>query len=481
MSFSKNPAPMVTYKGRDRSRQRQCVAALLTLGLVLVGCSSKKGPEEGELGFARGFLGGVAADEPRAATIGRDVLSAGGNAVDAAVAVFFTMTVTRPSVAGLASSGQCLVYNDDAKRVDSIDFVAPPGIPGAPRGMFAMHAKYGRLRWEQLVASGESLARFGHPVSRGFARDIAAASSVIAQSPDLARIYRQSDGSLPGEGAFLQHLDLAATLGVLRRAPGDFYNGAFARQYADAAQSMGLSVTTDALRTYSPAWRDTIQVSSGLLTSHFTQSPGGQLAARMWAELAAQGAYEKARGDAKATVIADSALRALPQGVTQMAVEGAPAGASFVVADRYSGTVACSFSMGKPFGSGRVVSGTGIVPAAPLPVGEQLAIAPMLTINPRVHKMFFASAASGGAAAPTAMIEVALGVMVDNKSLTDALAAPRIHPVAPGTILREPQVSLGLVNGFNCPKGLISPGGDKPEGICEVATDRRGFGLALHQ
>lgn len=481
MGFSNNPAPMVPRKGRDRSKHRQCVAALLTLSLALIGCSGNKGPEEGELGFVRGFLGGVAADEPRAATIGRDVLSAGGNAVDAAVAVFFTMVVTRPSVVGLASSGQCLLYNDDAKRVDSIDFIAPPGIPGAPRGIFAMHAKYGRLRWEQLVASGESLARFGYPVSRGFARDMAAASSVIAQSPDLARIYRQSDGSLPGEGAFLQQLDLAATLALLRRAPGDFYNGTFARQYAEAAQGKGFSVTTDALRAYAPQWRDTTQVSYGLLTTHFTQSPGGQFAARMWAELAAQGAYDKARGDAKATVVADAALRARPQGVTQLAIESAPAGASFVVADRYSGTVACAFSMGKPFGSGQVVPGTGIVPAAPLPVGEQLAIAPMLVINPRVNKMFFAAVASGGAAAPTAMIEAALSVLVDNKSLTDGLAAPRIHPVAPGNVLREPQGSLGLVNGFNCPKGLISPGGEKPEGICEVRTDRRGFGLALQQ
>jgi gamma-glutamyltranspeptidase/glutathione hydrolase len=177
----------------------------------------------------------------------------------------------------------------------------------------------------------------------------------------------------------------------------------------------------------------------------------------------------------------DTALRAMPEGVTQLAVPARPAGASFVVADRYSSTVACAFSMGKPFGSGVVIPGTGITPAAPLPPEEQLALAPMLAINPRVNKMFFAAAASGGAAAPTATIQVALGTLVGNQTLTQALAAPRVHPVAPGNVLSEPQTSLGFVNGFNCPKGMVSAGSETPESVCDVAVDRRGFGLALKQ
>lgn len=437
------------------------------------------------LGFVRGFLGGVTADEPRAATVGRDVLSAGGNAVDAAVAVFFTMAVTRPSVAGLGSAGQCLVFNDESKRVDALDFTAPSGVPGAPRGMFAMHAKYGKLRWEQLLASGENLARFGFPVSRNFARDLAAASETVTRSPDLARLYGQPGGGVLGEGAFLQQLDLATTIALLRRAPGAFYSGNFASRYAEAARGKGLAVTTEAMRAYTPDWRDTVQVNYGLLTTHFTPTPGGAYAARMWTALAAQGAYDAARNDAKAAVVADLALRTMPQGLTQSGLTDsamrAPAGASFVVADRYSGTVACALTMGRPFGAGHVIAGTGVIPAAAPSAEEALAISPMLAINPRVNKMFFAAAASGGAAAPVAMIETALAVLVDNRALTDALAAPRVFPIAPGNVMTEPQVSLAFVNGFHCPKGLISPGGEDPEAICQVATDRRGFGLALQQ
>lgn len=480
MDFSTNPAP-IAHKGRHRGTQRQCVAALMAASLTLAACSGNKGPEEGMLGFVRGFLGGVTADEPRAATVARDMLSAGGTAVDAAVAVFFTMAVTRPSVAGLGSSGQCLVYNDDTKRVDALDFTAAAGVPTAPRAMFAMHAKYGRLRWETVLGASETLARFGAPVSRGFARDLNAAANTIAQSPDLARIYRQADGSLPGEGAFLQQLDLATTIGVLRRAPGDLYVGAFARQYAEAAHGKGFPVTTETMRGYAPQWGQTIQVQHGLLTTHFPPGPGGAYAARVWGDLAAQGGYDKAPANGKTAAIADSALRALPPGLTQTPPGRPPAGVSFVVADRYSATVACAYSMGRPFGTGQVVPGTGIIPAAPLTGGEELAISPMLSINPRVNKVFFAAAASGGAAAPTAMMETALPVLIDNRNLREALAAPRVHGVAPGNIVSEPQVSLGFVNGFNCPKGLNSPGGEKPEGVCEVATDQRGFGLALQQ
>lgn len=457
------------------------MVALIAASLTLTACSRNKGPEEGTLGFVRGFLGGVTADEPRAATVGRDVLSAGGTAADAAVAIFFAMAVTRPSVAGLGSSGQCVVYSDDTKRVDSLDFTAPNGVPSAPRAMFALHAKYGRLRWEAVMGASETLARFGFPMSRGFARDVAAASATVAQSPDLARIYRQADGSLPGEGAFVQQLDLATTLGLLRRAPGDFYAGGFARQYAELAHAKGFPVTTETMRAYTPEWRETIRVSHGLLTTHFPQGPGGSYAARLWTDLVTQGVYDRASSNAKAAAVADVALRALPQGLTQTPPGRPPAGVSFIVADRYSATIACAYSMGRPFGSGVAIPGTGIVPAAPLTGGEELAIAPMLSINPNVNKVFFAAAASGGAAASTSMIETALAVLIDNRALRDALAAQRIHPVAPGNIVSEPQVSLGFVNGFNCPKGLISPGGEKPEGICEVATDQRGFGLALQQ
>lgn len=428
-----------------------------------------------------GFLGGVAADEPRAAVIGREILSAGGNAMDAAVAVFFTMTVTRPSIAGLASSGQCVLFAEKAKRVEALDFAGPPGVPGAPRGMYALHAKYGKLRWEQMVKPAEDMARFGFLVSRGLARDLAASSAILADNPALARLYAGPGGRLPLEGERISQLALAATLGVIRRSPGDFYNGAFLQSYVAGARAAGSDVTVETMRGYAPQFKETIQVTKDLLVSHFAPTPGGAVAARMWTALATDGQYRGAAAQARPALLADTQAKAVAQsvsGISEMPLGAAQSGASFVIADQDSNTVACAFSMGRMFGSAKPAGDTGIVMAVPPTGGDALAIAPMLTINPRVNKMFFAAAGSGGAPAPAAEVLTGLGTMIEGKPLAAALAAPRSHWVSAGRVVSEPQIPLGFVNAFYCPEGLVSPGAEKPTSVCSVEADKRGFGLA---
>lgn len=433
------------------------------------------------MGFVPGFIGGVAADEPRAALVGRDVLSAGGNAMDAAVAVFFTMAVTRPSVAGLGSSGQCVLFNEKAKSVEALDFTAPPGVPGSPRGMYALHAKYGRLRWEQMVAPAENLARFGFTVSRGFARDLAAASAVLADNPNLARLYVGTNGRLPSEGERMSQLDLAATLGLLRRSPGEFYGGNFLQAYVEGAQAAGIDLNAETMRRYAPQFRETIKVSVDLLDSHFAPTPGGMVASRMWQALAVEGQYRRTAAAARPALVAETQAKAVAQsvsGVSELPLGAAQAGASFVIADQDSNTVACAFTMGRLFGAAKLAGDSGIVIAAPATGGEALAVAPMLTINPRVNKMFFAAAGSGGAPTPAAEVQVALEAMGEGKPLAAAVAAPRSHWISAGRVAVEPQIPLAMVNAFHCPEGLVSPGAEKPVDLCTVESDRRGFGLS---
>ena len=433
------------------------------------------------MGFVAGFIGGVAADEPRAALIGRDVLSAGGNAMDAAVAVYFTMAVTRPSVAGLGASGYCVLFNEKAKRVEALDFAAPDGVPGGPRGMYAMHAKYGRLRWEQMVTPAESLARFGFTASRGFVRDLAAASAILADNPALARLYAGPDGRMPAEGDRMTQLDLAATLGLLRRAPGEFYGGAFLQSYVAGAQAAGVNLTAEAMRGYAPQFRETIQVKQDLLIHHFAPTPGGAVAARMWQALAVDGQYRAAAPAARPALVAETqgkAVAASVSGVSELPLGAPQAGASFVIADQDSNTVACAYSMGRLFGSAKLAGDSGIVIRAPIVGSETLASAPMLSINPLVNKMFFAAAGAGGAPVPAAEAQVALGALVEAKPLADAMAAPRSHWISSGRVAVEPQIPLATVNAFHCPEGLVSPGAEKPVALCSVEADRRGFGLA---
>ncbi|MBT6912679.1 MAG: gamma-glutamyltranspeptidase, partial [Rhodospirillaceae bacterium] len=158
---------------------RRQLAALAVSVLALAGCSDPA-PKFGEIGAIEGFVGGAIVEEPRAALVARDILSAGGTAADAATAAFFTLTVTYPVAVGLGGGGACLYYDRSADKVETVDFrLRPPEnggaiwVPGALRGMAMLHSRYGRIRWSQLLSPAEKSARFGHRISRALAKRIA--------------------------------------------------------------------------------------------------------------------------------------------------------------------------------------------------------------------------------------------------------------------------------------------------------------------
>lgn len=142
-----------------------------------------------------GFFGGISADEPRAAIAGRDVLIAGGSAVDAVVAMGFTLAVTLPSSAGLGGGGACVTFDGRTVTPTHFDFPATTAggsriaIPALVRGLALVHARYGRIAWSQLLGPAESAARFGTPVSRALAHDLALAPAELTRDSATARIF----------------------------------------------------------------------------------------------------------------------------------------------------------------------------------------------------------------------------------------------------------------------------------------------------
>jgi gamma-glutamyltranspeptidase/glutathione hydrolase len=437
---------------------------LATLAVGLSACGSgNSGPQEGTIGFIPGFIGGAVADEPRAVLAARDILSAGGTAADAAVALYFTLAVTKPAQAGLGGGGVCVVYSWRTKQTESLDFLPAirPGegvVPGNPRGMLALQAKYGKLRWEFLIGTAERIARGGTTASRSTARDLAAAAAIIARDPGLKEHFMNSDGTTPAEGTVLAQPELAGTLSVIRRAPQEFYTGPFAHAFSAAAADAGQRITPEAMRAYAPSWGTPVAAPFGTYTMYFAPNQAGTMAAAAWKSLGTEGGYERAASRQGAL----AAAFPIPPGETPSPET------SFVVADRDGNMIGCTVTMNRFFGTGRMARGTGLVPAAPDPSGRIGGLAPMVATNPAVPRPYFVGAASGGAAGTRGMLATALGVFSLGQPLDAAMAAGR-----PDT--------TGLVNAIYCLRGINPLGrGEEPEAMCQLAADKRGFGLAQH-
>lgn len=501
--------------GSIRRHWRQ-FAALATV-CVLAGCGSSE--ELGTVGYVEGFLGGVAADEPQAVQIGRDVLSAGGSAADAVVAMYFASAVTLPSAASLGGGGVCLGFDSDTGEVRALDFLArrptrgdvraerPTAVPGNVRGFYAFHARYGRLRWSQLISPAESLARFGFRVSRSLAADIKQVGGALSAQSGTLRAFSTQDGArLVGEGDFLTQVELASVLARIRaEGAGPFYTGPLARQIVDGAKRAGSDLDINDLRDYAPLWREPVRVPMGNRSAYFTPAPtvGGVIEALMWESLLAGSRFGSASALQRLRIIADLGtdtaaerrrlMRSAGGGSDEAHLEN-PSAATFVAADRNGAAAACAVTLNSLFGTGRIAEGTGIVlAAAPGPGGRgATALGPMLIVNQNVNEFFFGGAASGGVAAPSALVGVAARAVLGGESLSEAISAKRaVGGAAPGVVYYEggagseaeaalaglgtrrvATTALGRVNAVYCPDG-IPP---NPE-TCVARSDPRGFGL----
>jgi gamma-glutamyltranspeptidase/glutathione hydrolase len=326
-----------------RSLLRRIAARIAMLGLAALALASCGGSDSSSGGSApaRPLRGAVIADEPRAALVGRDILLRGGSAADAAVATYFAMAVTLPSVATLGGGGVCLAYDGQLNRAEVVEFVAQAprsrgiaAIPGNARGMFALHAKYGRLRWEQVLAPAEGLARFGVETSRATAEDIAQGWSALSQDavafrifgkppPDFAQRVAQAARDPRAaqalraafrplaEGDRLVQEDLANFISLLRRNGGlDMHDGAAAQAYVAGTARAQAPLSASDLANALPQLQPALQVTAGEVTIYTPPPPVasgvmvGQivsLAAPQWRNLSAA---ERANVLAQASLLA---------------------------------------------------------------------------------------------------------------------------------------------------------------------------------
>jgi gamma-glutamyltranspeptidase/glutathione hydrolase len=518
------------------------LAALVFSTLLLGACDQR---EPGVFAPVEGFAGVVTGDEPRAVLIGREVLGNGGTAVDAAVAMYFAMAVTLPSRVGLGGGGVCVLFQGQDRRGHAIEFLpraAPSGgmVPSGMRAMAALHARYGALRWEQLLAPAESLARFGHAVSRSFERDLVAAVGMIAVRPQLARVFTARSGRLARTGDRIVQTELSGVLSGIRQQGAIYlHSGPFARRLAEASTAVGMPLTADDVRSNLPRVVDAIEVPAGNDVAYFAppRATGGVVAAQMWRMLTEAEDFNGAAAGDRPHLFAEVALRAFAERARWMdrdgssrepladlvsedqidalmadysvdrrtpasrfsppppEIQGQAYSAGFVTGDQWNNAVACSFTMNRLFGAGRMAQGTGILMAAP-PRSQNdgsTSLTAVVVGNKNTGIVRFAGIAGEGAVAATALARVMIESLTGDGGLEEAMAMPRVHHGgAPDVVWHETGVTrasleglrrrghnlreipaLGHVNAFHCPEGLQSD----PES-CAVVNDPRGFGLA---
>lgn len=210
-----------------------------------------------------GKNGMVAAEHPLQALAGVRVLQNGGNAVDAAVAVFYMTAVTEPSEAGLGGDGFALVYLKSLGKVIAVNgsggapklatrefYQAKVGsvpadgpystmVPGAVGGFDLLLKKYGTQNYKALIADAMEVAEEGYAVSAWGAGNFQRSRQMLARYPSSSAVFLPG-GQPPPIGYWLVQRDLAKTLSLISTQGADaFYRGPVARMTADYHERNG--------------------------------------------------------------------------------------------------------------------------------------------------------------------------------------------------------------------------------------------------
>ena len=238
----------------------------VTTQLALAGGGMR--PEVAEHGM-------VASVHELASRAGVEIMQAGGNAIDAAVATAFALAVVHPAAGNLGGGGFMLIRMKDG-ATHFLDFrekapakasatmyqdaqgnVIPNlsvigykavGIPGSVKGLVYAEEHFGKLGLKRVIAPAIRLARDGYALSWNNAR-LMTEDKAMAEFPDTKRIF-QNDGKGWHQNDIFKQPELARTLERIAAAPDDFYTGKMAHELADFMQKGGGLITAEDLAHY---------------------------------------------------------------------------------------------------------------------------------------------------------------------------------------------------------------------------------------
>ncbi|MEN8619243.1 gamma-glutamyltransferase [Shewanella baltica] len=232
--------------------------------------------------------GMVASQETLASRTGVEILKQGGNAVDAAVAVAFSLAVTLPRAGNIGGGGFMLVHIAKENKTIAIDYreMAPSkakkdifldengdaveklsrehglavGVPGTVMGMSLALEKYGTMTLAQVTAPAIKMAQEGISVTPDLAQSLAGLKRRMTQWPTTAAIFYKADGSDYQVDDILKQPELAHSLSLIaEKGTKGFYEGETATKLINAVKDAGGIMTLDDLKNYKVVEREPVR------------------------------------------------------------------------------------------------------------------------------------------------------------------------------------------------------------------------------
>lgn len=226
---------------------------------------------------AIGTDGMVVSDNALASEIGVNILKAGGDAVDAAIATTLALGVLQPFASGIGGGGFAMIYRPTQSYALDFREMAPgsahadmyldqqgnvikgkstvgalaAGIPGEVAGLYELHKRHGKLTWKELVEPAYKLALDGFPMHELLYKRTKSAIERVKYSSTLSKALLDAKGQAKALGTKVQFQDLAQTLKMIaEQGAQGFYEGQVAEDLINAVQQAGGILTLEDLKNY---------------------------------------------------------------------------------------------------------------------------------------------------------------------------------------------------------------------------------------